>query len=251
MSPRKIPGDEEASRQPSDGFTYREISEFLLRACHDLRTPLRAMRAHAELLLKDAQAPATADVTQRLEFIAVGAQQTGLLLEGLTNYAIALQLDAESFLSMPVDIALRMVLAKMQDELREHDAQVTYGELPCVHGHPDRLMQVFENLLRNALRHRAAASPRINITAEPHSGQSNGGAVWLFAVRDNGPGVPAAYLESIFKPFSKVGTQRSGAGLGLATCRIIVQKHGGKIWAESEDGGGCTVLMTLPAADDR
>jgi len=251
MSPRKIPGDEEPTPQHSDGFTHGEISEFLLRACHDLRTPLRAMRAHAELLLKDVQAPATADVMQRLEFLAGGARQTDLLLDGLTNYAIALQLDAGLFRSMPVDFILRTAMARLGDELRENAAEVTYGQLPRVHGHPDRLIQVFENLLRNALRHRAAPSPRIQITAEPHSGKSNGGAAWLLAVRDNGPGVPAAYLESIFKPFSRVGTLRTGAGLGLATCRIIVQKHGGRIWVESGDGNGCTVLMTLPAADDR
>jgi signal transduction histidine kinase len=200
------------------------------------------------MLLKDAQAPSGSDLLERLAFISAGAKQNDLLLDGLTNYAIALQLDTASFRSMPTDVILRSVLAKLAEELRDNDAQVTYGELPRLIGHPDRLMQVFEHLIRNALRHRAAASPRIHIAAELHS-EASGGA-WLFSVRDNGPGLPTASLESIFRPFTKVGEQRSGAGLGLAICRVIVEKHGGNIWAESEERSGSTFLMTLPAKND-
>jgi signal transduction histidine kinase len=78
----------------------------------------------------------------------------------------------------------------------------------------------------------------------------DGGPAWLFTVRDNGPGVPATDLEGIFKPFEKIGPDRSGAGLGLAICRIIVERHGGRIWAESTVGSGAAFLMTLPAAED-
>ncbi|MGB9458925.1 MAG: ATP-binding protein [Bryobacteraceae bacterium] len=187
---------------------------------------------------------------QRLAFIAGSAKQANLLLDALTDYAIALQLDAASFRSTPTDVIVRTVLAKMTNELRENEAEVSYSELPRVTGNADRLLQVFENLVRNALRHRAPASPRIQITAERRTQLPNGGAAWLFAIRDNGPGLPSTDLEIIFKPFVKVGAQRSGAGLGLATCRIIVEKHGGKIWAESEEGRGSTFLMTLPADDD-
>lgn len=225
------------------------MSEFLLRTCHDLRTPVRAMRAHSEQILKDASAGARSDLPQRLEFIADGAKRTDLLLDGLTNYAIALQLDATSFRSVPTDVILRTVLAKMENELRESAADVSYGELPCVTGHPDQLMQVFENLVRNALRHRGAANPTIHISAERDEQGPDGTAVWRFAVRDNGPGLSADDLETIFNPFAKAGSQRSGAGLGLATCRLIVEKHGGKIWAESEEGNGATFLITLPAQD--
>jgi signal transduction histidine kinase len=248
MSPLKNAGGG-SSLQSGGGCTDRELSEFLLLACHDLRTPLRAMRAHAELLLTDARSPAGNDSPQRLAFIAAGAKQADLLLDGLVSYAIALQVDAASFRSVPTDVILRTVLAKMVNELRENDADVSYGELPYVTGHPDRLMQVFENLLRNALRHRGAASPRIQVTAEPYRRQSDGAAAWRFAVRDNGPGLSADDLESIFRPFAKAGSERSGAGLGLATCRLIVEKHGGRIWAESEEGNGSMFLITLPAED--
>jgi signal transduction histidine kinase len=111
-----------------------------------------------------------------------------------------------------------------------------------VSGDPDRLMEVFENLLHNALYYRGPAPPLIHIAAERRAEE------WLFAVRDNGPGVEAADLESIFQPFVRLhGKRREGPGLGLAICRVIVERHGGRIWAESQAGAGAAFLFTLPA----
>jgi signal transduction histidine kinase len=141
-----------------------------------------------------------------------------------------------------MDVILRTVLAKLDKELRADQATVTYGTLPRVSGDPDRLMEVFENLLHNALRHRGPNPPLIHITAEKRAEE------WLFAVRDNGPGVEARYLESLFQPFVRLqGTPRTGPGLGLSICRLIVERHGGRMWAESEAGAGTTFLFTLPA----
>jgi signal transduction histidine kinase len=103
-------------------------------------------------------------------------------------------------------------------------------------------MEVFENLLRNALRHRGAGPPQIRISVERQAEE------WLFTVRDYGPGVPAPYLESIFRPFVRLDGNRSrGPGLGLAICRVILERHGGRIWAESADGAGTVFRFTLPA----
>lgn len=104
-----------------------------------------------------------------------------------------------------MEVMLRTALAKLDKELRSHDAKVSYDKLPRVSGDPDRLIQVFENLLRNALQHRGEAPPSIRISAER---QADG---WLFALRDNGPGLEAAYLETIFRPFERLhGRQRPG-----------------------------------------
>jgi signal transduction histidine kinase len=242
---RSTPSDDDEANR-SSAAEDREISEFLLRACHDLRTPLRAVNAHAELLLKQSQRADGAGMTEQLGFIAGGAKQMDLLVDGMTNYAIALQMDAGAFMPMPSGVMVRTALAKLTNEVRDNQAEITYGELPRITCHADLLTLVFEHLIRNSLRHRGAASPRIHITAE-RSGDGASGAVWRFAVSDNGPGIPPGYLESIFKPFAKVGAKRAGAGLGLATCRVIVEKHGGNIRAESEEGKGATFLMTLPA----
>jgi len=159
-----------------------------------------------------------------------------------SSYAIALQIRKELFQPAPMDVLFRTVLAMMDKELRANDASVTNEKLPRVSGDPDRLMEVFANLLHNALRHRGPDPPQIQITVERREDE------WLLAVRDNGPGVEAAYLESIFVPFVRLhGRQHTGPGLGLAICRVIVERHGGRIWAEAGAGAGVTFLFTLAA----
>jgi len=219
-----------------------DVSEFLLHACHDLRTALRAIRAHSDLLLKDRQAAQVAGLEERLAFIVDGARKIDRLTDGLASYSIGLQIQRGLFQSTPMNVLLRTVLAKLDRELRANDARVTCEELPRVAGDPDRLMEVFENLLQNALHHRGPLPPLIHITAERRAEE------WLFAVRDNGPGVEAADLESIFRPFVRLhGKRNAGPGLGLAICRVIVERHGGRIWAESQAGAGAAFLFTLPA----
>jgi signal transduction histidine kinase len=222
-------------------LTDREVGDLLLRACHDLRTTVRAIGLYAELLQREQDAVRSPDFQRRLSFIAEGARKASLLVDGLTSYSIALQMET-AFHKAPMDVLLRNVLAKLARELRENGAVVTSGELPVVEGNQDRLMEVFENLLRNALVHRGEAPPRIEVTAEKQPGE------WRFRVRDNGPGVDARYLESIFEPFERLrGADRPGPGLGLAVSRAIVERHGGTIWAESTPGAGCSFLFTLPA----
>jgi signal transduction histidine kinase len=233
-----------------DGWTSdRDLSEFLLRACHDLKSSLRAIRAQAELLQRDGQAPETSDFERRLGFIVDGARRIDSLTDGLSSYSIALKINEASFQFTPLDAILRTALAKLDDELRKHGAEVTCGELPQVSGNPDRLAQVFENLLRNAVRHRGENAPHIHIHAEKQAAADRQ-KEWLIAVRDNGPGVDAAYLERIFKPFERLRPERAdGPGMGLTICRAIVERHGGKLWAESMPGTGSTFLFTIPAVD--
>jgi signal transduction histidine kinase len=222
----------------------RDVSEFLLRACHDLRSSLRAIRAHAELVQKSVQADDAAARDRSFGFIANGVRRMESLTDGLSGYSIALQIEEASFQPARMDILLRTALARVNREIDDHGAEVTYGELPQVFGNADRLVQVFENLLRNALRYRAERPPRIHISAEKQDNE------WLFSVRDNGPGIDAAHLESIFKPFERlnVGNGES-AGMGLAICRTIVERHGGKLWVESTPGTGSTFLFTLPVVN--
>ncbi len=124
---------------------------------------------------------------------------------------------------------------------------MTCGELPRVFGNPDRLAQVFENLLRNAVRHRGESAPHIHVQAEKQAA-ADGQEEWLFAIRDNGPGIEAAYLERIFKPFERLSAEKPEApGMGLAICRAIVERHGGKLWVESTPGSGSTFFFTLAA----
>ena len=217
----------------------RELSEFLLRVSHDMRSPMRAIRAHAELIRRDS----AASDDPRLGFIIGGIQNVELLADGLSSYALALRIEAASFQPAQMDVLTRLAMAKIRKEIQENQAQIAVDPLPTVAGNPDRLAQLMENLLLNALRHRGPDAPRIQVSAERN------GNDWRFGVRDNGPGIDAAYLERIFKPFERLrGKELPGPGLGLAIAREIARKHGGTMWAESQAGAGSTFFFTLPAA---
>ena len=219
-----------------------DFREFLLRVCHDLRTPLRAVRANAQLLLKHPEKRDGADYEQILGFIIGGAEKIDSLVDGLSNYSLALHVEAGAFQPVRTGVLLRAVLAKLSRELGSSGAEVAYDDLPRILCDPDRLMNLFENLVRNAVQHRGPAAPKIHIGAEARDG------AWLFTVRDNGPGVDSEDLERMFRPFERLSRNgTSGAGLGLAICREIVVRHNGRIWAESTAGGGCVICFTLPA----
>jgi light-regulated signal transduction histidine kinase (bacteriophytochrome) len=223
-------------------ITDSEWSDFVSRACHDLRGPLRAIRSHAELLIKQGAAPPGSELEGSLGFIVNGSIQAGVLIDGLTDYSLALQIDQATFRPVPKGVILRAVLARMAAYLRENHAEVSYEKLPVLPGDADRLMQLFEQLLDYSVRQRGADDPRVWIAAESRSDD------WLFRVRNNGPGMEAEILEKIFKPFARFhGKERPGPG--LAICRTIVERHGGAMWAESAPGAGSTFCFTLPAED--
>jgi len=226
--------------QEAPGANGLDFRDFLMRACHDLRTPLRSIRTNAELLLTVPQKRQGPDFEQILGFIAEGARKSDSVVDGLSNYSLALHIQPDTFQPVKTDLLLRTAMAKLAADLRSSRAEIDYDELPRVPGDPDRLLQVFENLLRNAILHRGPAAPRVHVSAQQREG------AWLFAFCDNGPGVDSQDLERIFRPFERLnGT--AGVGLGLAICREIVTRHGGKIWAESTPGAGCTFFFTLPA----
>lgn len=222
----------------------RDLSHFLLRACHDLKSAVRAIRTSAELLGRDAP-QSKAGTAKTLGFITDGARQIELLTDGLANYSVALQIERESFQRIGMSVALRTALARLDNELRAQRAEVSADDLPRVFGNPDRLAEVFGILLRNALRHRSEREPRIHISAERQ------GADWHFAVRDNGAGIEPAWLDRVFEPFERMrGGENEGVGLGLPICQAIVERHGGKLWAQSTPGEGSTFFFSVPAADD-
>jgi light-regulated signal transduction histidine kinase (bacteriophytochrome) len=242
MMPSPVRPNEEVKPHTEHSKSDLDVSEFILRACHDLRAPTRAVRTQTELLLRDPEASRNSSLEQRLGLIVEGARKIDLLLDGLAGYSVALQTNPASFQSASMGVMLRSVLAKLSRELRDCGAEVTYDELPAVMGNPDRLLQVLENLIRNALVHRGQVAPHIHVSAVRHAEE------WLFAVHDNGPGVDAASLQKMFMPFERLqGSERPGSGLGLAICREIVERHGGRIWAESQPGCGATFYFTLPA----
>lgn len=219
--------------------TDNQLSEFLLKMCHDLRGPLRAIRTHGELMVKHVSA-AGSQARGPLDFIMDGSLKAGLLVEGLTQYSLALQIDPANFQPVPLGVMFRSAMAKLAAVVQETGASVTYDTMPIVAGNADRIIHLFEELLDNALRNRGHEPPRI------HAGAERRATDWLIRVGDNGPGVEAEFLDRVFTPFERVhGKERPGPG--LATCRVIVERHGGSIWAESNPSAFC---FTLPAEQD-
>ena len=214
--------------------------DFLLRACHDLRTPLRNVRANAELLVRKPEKRSGPELDQILGFLVDGAAKADALVDALSNYAIALQVQPDLH-PLSVGVALRGALAKLAPEIQSSGAEVTYGDLPRIAADPDRLMQIFENLLRNSIQYRRDVPPRVRVEARKEAGE------WIFSVSDNGQGIETQDLERMFRPFERLSGKRGGAGLGLAACREIIERHGGRIWAESSVGEGTTVFFALPA----
>jgi light-regulated signal transduction histidine kinase (bacteriophytochrome) len=239
--PPHAASERDEQRQRTGGITSdRDLSRFLLRACHDLRSSLRAIRVHTELLQREAPT-GTSEFDQHLGFIVDGARRIDSLTEGLSGYSLALQIDEAAFQPTRMELAVRTALAKLDKELRNAGAEVTSGALPVVSGNLDRLVQVFDILVRNAIRYRAERPPRIHISAEKQDKE------WLFTIQDNGPGIEADYLERVFQPFERLHAGNTeGAGMGLTICRVIVERHGGRIRVESEPGTGSTFVFTLP-----
>ena len=132
-------------------------------------------------------------------------------------------------------------IQNLQVLINEHGAVVTRDELPTVTGDRTQLVQLIQNLLGNAIRFRAKEPPRIRVSAEKP------GPDWVFSVQDNGMGIDAKYHERVFAVFQRLHSRKAypGTGIGLAICRRIVDRHGGRIWFESEPGKGTTFYFTL------
>jgi light-regulated signal transduction histidine kinase (bacteriophytochrome) len=152
--------------------------------------------------------------------------------------------DARSrpFIRIPFSDIVNDALTQLDSSIHDSGAQVTCGPLPEIMGDRSQLVQLTQNLIGNGLTYRGDQPPRIHLSAE-HSGKE-----WIFSVRDNGIGIDPKYHEQIFEIFKRLHDQKEypGTGIGLAVCRRVVNRHGGRIWVESEFGHGSTFCFTIP-----
>jgi light-regulated signal transduction histidine kinase (bacteriophytochrome) len=222
----------------------RDMQRLLDGAVHDLRSAQRGIATSTEILRSVVGEAPNADADAAFKRLLEGTAKMNLILAGLGNYSLSLPGARHSFGPVPMGSILRSALASLEREIRESGAATT-GGVPddCqVSGDGERLRLVFRILIENALKYRSAAAPLIDIRAEP------GADSWIFSVADNGIGIDAKYWKDLFTPFKRLhGSEIPGAGLGLATCRKIIEAHRGRIWIESEPGKGATFLFTLPA----
>jgi signal transduction histidine kinase len=215
----------------------RELRDFAAVAAHDLREPLIGINLMTMALLSTPDLPA--ERRPLVELIGDGVQSARRLVDGILEYAGA---ENESIARGPVDCdaVVAEVLDVLALQIREREARVDVGALPTVRASGNGLRRVFQNLIANGLKFRDPARP-----PHLHVAAARDGDGWGFSVRDNGIGLPSG--RPIFEMFQRGGGDTEGSGIGLATCRRIVEAHGGRIWAEPAAGGGSVFSFTLPA----
>lgn len=222
----------------------RELDEFAHLASHDLKEPLRAILTFSQLLDQDLGGRLPGDARRDLEFITNSAGRMQRLINDLLALSRAGRVDMRQS-AVPLRRCVDTALETLAVRIAETGAVIVIGELPEITGDATMITQLYQNLAGNALKFIAPGRPpRVRITAE----QRDGG--WLFSVEDNGLGIKPEYLEKIFQPFRRLhaGPEHEGTGIGLAICRKVVERHGGRIWADSHPGEGSTFHFTIGEA---
>jgi len=220
-----------------------ELQQFAFATSHDLREPLRTINIYAQLLQRNGAAKLDAHGNEFLDFILEGASRMDRLINALLDYSKAGEVMNEPLVEVEMEAVLRSTLAILGRTIEEAGAVVTHDPLPRITGSDLHIGQLLQNLISNAVKYRRSEPPRVHVSATCGEGG------WLFTVSDNGQGIPADQRSSIFAVFTRLhGQDYPGAGIGLATCRKIVERYGGRIWVDSELGKGSTFFFTLAGA---
>lgn len=216
---------------------HDSLEVFTRALAHDLKEPVRTMKSFSRMLL---DATESADnPRQYLQFIRDAGDRMGVLVESVLRY---MQFD-EATAAPPEACPLQDVLAAARENLQslvaERGAAIEHGEMPSAFANRAHLIQVFEHLIANSIRHNDRPVT-VRISAREHEGK------WLISVGDNGVGVPAEHAARIFLPFKRLTGQQEGAGLGLAICEKLIRRAGGEIWCDSHAASGALFCLTLP-----
>lgn len=217
-----------------------ELERFVYVASHDLKEPLRNMMAFSQLLRIQCENKLDADDREYLTYIASGAQRMNNLIDSLLEYSRAsLQRDV-LMVASDLNELLQHAMENLRSAISQSNARVDARLLPTVRCAPLSIVQLFQNLIGNAIKYSGDKDAEVSIWAKESD------QCWEFYVRDRGIGISPYFHEQIFGVFRRLhGREQPGAGVGLAICKAIVEKHGGRIWVESQEGQGATFIFTL------
>jgi light-regulated signal transduction histidine kinase (bacteriophytochrome) len=221
-----------------------ELEQFAWAASHDLKEPLRTVVSYCQLLLRRRQHSVDPEELEFMQYIRGAVDRMHALIDGLLAYSRAMYEPLETARRTDAGAVAAEAVQVFQDVIEQTGAIISIDPLPPVTVHEAPLLQVFQNLIGNALKYRRTGVPaRIRISGFAESGQVR------FAVADNGIGIKPEHYERIFVLFRRLhGSELPGVGVGLALCKRLVERHGGRIWIEAEPGAGSTFYFTLPAA---
>jgi PAS domain S-box-containing protein len=219
-----------------------DLEQFAYSASHDLQEPLRNISIYSDWLRRRYHGKLDADADQFIDFLSEGAQRMIVMLRQLLAYADAARASEEPQDEVDANAVLARALEDLQALIHDNRATITHGPLPRLRIREVHLQQVFQNLISNAIKYRSDLPPSVYISVE------NANPYWLFSVKDSGIGIDPKYHDKVFGLFQRLhGREKySGSGIGLALCKRIVERYGGKIWVESEVDRGSTFFFTIP-----
>ena len=219
-----------------------DLQQFAYVASHDLQEPLRVMTGYLDLLRENLKEGDTEEALSMIERILRSTGRMDALIQDLLEYA---RVDSQPEPFRPTDLneVLEYAIGNLEVTIKEHDVIVKHESLPTVSGDQSQLLQLFQNLIANGIKFRSDKRPEIKLDAQRTDGE------WQIAIRDNGIGIDPSHLDRIFTIFERLNPLEHypGSGIGLSVCKKIVERHGGRIWAESVPGDGTTMHFTLPA----
>lgn len=222
-----------------------ELGQFAYIASHDLQEPLRMVASYTQLLARRYVGRLDADADEFIAFAVDGATRMQRLIDDLLAYS-RVGTQGVELSEVSSEDAFTRAIRHLGAAIEEQSARITHDPLPTVLADETQLVQLFQNLLGNAVKYRGAGPPEVHVAASA----SEDGDTWTFTVRDNGLGIDPAYFERIFGMFQRLHRRDefSGTGIGLAICRKIVERHGGSLSVESAPGLGSTFRFTLSAS---
>jgi PAS domain S-box-containing protein len=224
-----------------------ELQQFAYVASHDLQEPLRMVASYTELLAENYKGRLDADADEFIAYAVDGANRMRVLIEDLLAYSRA-GTNGKALHKVSSDNALKEALTNLRATIQESGAVVTHDLLPVITTDGTQLTQIFQNLVGNAVKYHGVAAPLVHVSAA-----KNGGNEWIFSVRDNGMGIDPQYFDRIFVLFQRLHgqTEFKGTGIGLAICKKMLGRLGGRIWVESQPGKGSTFHFALPEKDGK
>jgi PAS domain S-box-containing protein len=219
----------------------KELERFAYIASHDLQEPLRMISSYTQLLAKKYKDKLDAEANEFIYFAVDGAMRMQQLITDLLSYS-RIVTKGKSFSPTQMDTVLSQAIQNLLVSIKESNAVITHAPLPTIQGDSIQLMQVFQNLISNAIKFHQGLNPiiHISVTSKPTE--------WLFSIQDNGIGIASEFHEKIFLIFHRLHSKKEyeGTGVGLAICKKIIERHGGKIWVESKLEEGSKFCFSLP-----
>lgn len=219
-----------------------DLEQFAYVASHDLQEPLRMISSYVQLLGRRYRDKLDADADEFIDFAVDGALRMQTLINDLLAYS-RVSTEAKPFEPVDCDKVVDDVLANLEVAISDSAAEITRDPMPPVYADSTQLAQLFQNLIANALKFRGENPPKV------HVGARSEGDEWQISIQDNGIGIDPRFSDRIFVIFQRLHGRANypGNGIGLSICKKIVERHGGRIWVESQEGGGSTFCFTVPA----